>query len=112
MGWRGHVTLSSHALSPNAPQRQKPSLNILCLLVHPLCPLHLLLAPVLAPVVPVEVAHPQAPTPYWPRISKRRQAVSSTCPQAPSSKYSLVTTGARGLECLPLSYNSTTLMPF
>src|SRR6266702_1891821 len=63
-------------------------INISCLLVHPLRPLRLLLAPALAPVALVEVAHPQAPTPYRPHVSKRRQAVSSTCPRAPSLKFS------------------------
>src|SRR6266702_2901131 len=86
-------------------------INISCLLVHPLRPLRLLLAPVLAPVALVEVAHPQAPTPYRPRVSKWRQAVSSTCPRAPSSKFSLVTTGARGLGCSLLSYNSMKSTP-
>src|SRR6266702_6720722 len=85
-------------------------INILCLLVHPLRPLHLLLAPALAPVAPVEVAHPQAPTPYWLCASKRWQAVSSTCPRAPSSKFSLVQTGVHCL-CSLLSYNSMKSMP-
>ena len=107
--WAGgnHVTLSSHALVAERSSATEIIPNILCLLVHPLRPLHLPLVPVaLAPVVPAEVAHPQAPTPSRPRASKQRQTVSSTCPQAPSSKFSPVTTGARGLECSLLSYNS------